>query len=376
MLHRADDMLSEPPLKRQRDEELPCGPKTAEESFGWAESSFNKLQQRGKELVGEDCAALVKSALRSGLCWRTDYSGLGSPEEALHDIFNAFSADATRLYCQRAGDMAPHCRHVLCNRSGPSKPECVHMNITDRFAKQLTEALESTRRAYVETFEKRVEAAKNQTQQQKKALADALGYEFVKKAKNTVLRNMSQEAVAQHAAKCAVHGGACPVFPSPPEAFQGYVCSAAGVNCYDFSTMGAGKRYLGESVVPFILWLCERLWSDEDFFVVECVEGFNDALLQCLLGDAFQVTCLRVCPSLFGLPITRRRKYMLCFLAWPQWAIRRPLKRCSNVRLSSVLTNSCVRQPVRLKLMLRALLSSVGCQRRAAAIVGGAATLQ
>ena len=52
---------------------------------------------------------------------------------------------------------------------------------------------------------------------------------------------------------------------------------------------------------------------------MECVTGFQDDVLAELLDGAFRMTCLRICPSDFGLPITRDRKYMLFLSAKLQW---------------------------------------------------------
>ena len=51
--------------------------------------------------------------------------------------------------------------------------------------------------------------------------------------------------------------------------------------------------------------------SKEDCFVVECVPGFCDALLADLLQESYDLVCLRICQSQFGIPVTRDRKYML-----------------------------------------------------------------
>ena len=105
----------------------------------------------------------------------------------------------------------------------------------------------------------------------------------------------------------------------PGPLLRGYLCSVAGVNCFDFSNMGAGKKFLGTSAMPFLLWAVERLFSCEDFFVVECIPPFHDVTLADMMKDAFTLHTLRVCPSILGLPITRDKKYMIFLskrLAW------------------------------------------------------------
>ena len=89
------------------------------------------------------------------------------------------------------------------------------------------------------------------------------------------------------------------------------MCSVAGVNCYDFSSMGACKQYLEKSGPAFVVWAAERWLADEDFFIAECVVGFDDEALADLMDGKFKMYTLRACPSLFGLPITRDCKYMV-----------------------------------------------------------------
>ena len=85
----------------------------------------------------------------------------------------------------------------------------------------------------------------------------------------------------------------------------------AGVNCYDWSSMGGQKRWLGQSALAFLAWARERLLAQEDAVLVECVMQFDHELLAELFDDLYELTVLRVSPSLFGLPVERQRKYMV-----------------------------------------------------------------
>ena len=135
MLRRdVDDVCeAQPPLKRRKDEEgtLPSGPKTIAEAMKWAESTESMLRQLGQGFFNRDYAARLRETLLSGVCLRTGYSGLGGPEEALHQIVFALRLPPDVVKCQRGGDILEQCRNALCHRVGASAPQCVHGDIMD-----------------------------------------------------------------------------------------------------------------------------------------------------------------------------------------------------------------------------------------------------
>ena len=149
------------------------------------------------------------------------------------------------------------------------------------------------------------------------------GVIFIRQSLQLIMDHFSSrrsQNVERRAAYCVNHVRACPLFPAMPSALQdGILCSAAGINCYDFSSMGISGRFLGESAFPFVIWLSERLVAKEHCFIVECVPGFDHELLASLVQEVYELVCLRICPSAFGLPISRDRKYMLLTSKRMQW---------------------------------------------------------
>ena len=83
--------------------------------------------------------------------------------------------------------------------------------------------------------------------------------------------------------------------------------------------MGSMQRWLGPTVEPFLIWAWERLNGNEDLVVVENVMLFDDMTLAKLMSPRFDVVCLKVCPTLLGLPIQRQRKYMLLVSKKLKW---------------------------------------------------------
>ena len=298
----------EPPLKKRKEANLVPGPNTHADVDRWASRSLDALQSTGLEEFGIDFAARLRNKLAAGLCMRTDYSGLGGPEEAFDQIFRALgSSEAFQFTCQRSGDILPYARDLLKSRLGLSRPACVHANILERFPEDLLVRLQGRRHQYL----KQASAAGD---------FEDLGRQFIQEAFHAVMDRMQMMDISQHKAPCVVHGCDCPIFPEPPEAFAGLVCSVAGISCFDFSSMGTAHRFLGESALPFVIWAAERRLADEDFFIAENVPAFDEAMLAQLMCGMYDMVCLRVCPTCFGLPIARDRKYMVFLSKRLVWA--------------------------------------------------------
>ena len=67
--------------------------------------------------------------------------------------------------------------------------------------------------------------------------------------------------------------------------FRDLCGNIAGLICFDWSSMGKMLRWLGPSSAPFWVWMRERAMAREDFTIAECVCGFDDKMLQSLLGE-------------------------------------------------------------------------------------------
>ncbi|CAE7778137.1 unnamed protein product [Symbiodinium sp. CCMP2592] len=333
-----DESFSSPVRrKRKADGELDgiSGPRSHAEADAWVDSTMKLLRDRGLREFGVDFADRLLQALQpgTGICMRSDYSGLGGPEEAWWQIAKALRLDHEVITCQRCSDIDAAAQYVLLHRSkasGCSRSCCVLGDIRERCSDGVLQALESLQTDFLAEAN-RICARGNSGEscESRDAVYKRLGKQFVKDAFGLLVQEMpvmpaTSSAPDQVQVPCLSHNRSCPAFPSPQQGFSGLLCSVAGIICYDFSPMGAGKRFLGNSAIPFLIWARERLCSQEDFFVVECVTNFDDETLAELLADSYQMHTLRACPSLFGLPVTRDRKYMV-FLA------RRSLVWCDAV---------------------------------------------
>ncbi|OLP89574.1 hypothetical protein AK812_SmicGene28969 [Symbiodinium microadriaticum] len=309
-----DETFAEPLLKKRRSY-LPDGPKTASEAHDWVSTCLTKLADRGRMLFNVNFCERLQKSLQVGLCLRTDYSGLGGPEEALCQLARGLRLDESVLMCQRACDKEQHCRRVLMHRASASRPSCVQTDILERIPKHMLEKIQSMHAEH-----SAVADDKSKNGMKKEDAIDEQGGMFIRRSLQVLMQAKGSRDISKRAGFCVVHNKTCPVSPPVPDDFQGLVCNVSGINCYDFSAMGISKRFLGCSAVPFVVWLSERLLSKEDFFVVECVCGFDDELLSELVRESFDMVCLEICPSMFGLPIARERKYMVFLAKHMCWA--------------------------------------------------------
>ena len=288
-------------------DDLLCGPKDASEAVHWASADVNALKINGDKHFGPlglNVTDALNSTLQSGVALTTDYSGLGGAEEALRHIVVA--AGHGKVVVQRAGDLLPEARCVLRHHSEPCAPKCVLGDIRHRLDDVTMTRLE-IRHANLKT------GAVQQLLKGKarKEVLEEYGREFMRQAADMVRPKDPAGLAETLVARCYVHQRDCRVLPSVPTDFHGIRGNVAGVNCYDWSTMGKMERWLGRGVFAFVVWLRERYAAGEHFIVVECVMNFDHEMLEELFDGEFKLSVLVISPTLFGDPVERRRKYMI-----------------------------------------------------------------
>ena len=293
------------------------GPGCQSESLRWPHALFESLEKQGRSFFGHDFSETARSCISQGLLLTTDYSGIGCPEESLKQLVEVSKTVAWNERqeqetgeiwgCQRAGDLLPYCRRVLLDHTHMFQPQCVHGNMLDRCPRRLLERLERLR----------VRAAMSlHTRKEMGLRVDAsytlrLGRETVRKAADFMFQGLSARQGLTLVAHCFRHGQSCRVIPPAPEGFAGLRLHIAGVNCYDWSSMGHTRRWLGESLLPFMQWCRERFLALEDIIIVECVCQFDSDLLAELFAAEYTLDCVQFSPTLFGEPVERQRKYMV-----------------------------------------------------------------
>ena len=281
----------------------------------WPWHDWHALCQQGLCFFGTDFTKLALTNLRGGLQLTTDYSGIGSPEEALTQMLGVASHMAASVnedfpephhFCSvRVGDIARHCRQILEAHVGFLKPRCVFGDILDRCPQEAQQQMS----AVLEDAAKKL--GKHAADKKAKRARLEVGRDAIREMASFMLDVSAAGDVREVTAHCDVHQGKCHVIHRPREGFEGLHVHIAGVNCYDWSSMGSKTGWLGESTPIFMQWVRERKLSLEDLVIVECVLHFDHEMLAELLQDEYDLKVVRVSPVLFGEPTERHRKYML-----------------------------------------------------------------
>ena len=85
----------------------------------------------------------------------------------------------------------------------------------------------------------------------------------------------------------------------------------AGFTCKDWSSRGCGMGCGGPSFLPFLTMIFELRAKRYKVAILECTKSQPDSLILYFLSDMYYIDSVVLCPSDFGWPVERRRK-------WPQ----------------------------------------------------------
>ena len=288
------------------------GPASAAEALAWCIAAWRMLRANG-ELIG--CSGMADNlwaALLGGIVICTEYSGMGGPEDALHQITRTgeqlYKHSSGVIACLRAGDLLPHCRFTLCHHVGRLAPRCVFGDIMLRCSAEDRMRLSRLAMACKHKLWSCLAAGMKRQQ----AIA-RWGKHFFEKASIFMFAPERLQALRRMTCTCHKHGRKCFVLPSKPIGFEGLKGIIAGVNCYDWSAMGDLNGWLGASAIIFLQFLSEVLAcvDDIDFLLLECTIGFEEKVGLAPLFAFFELVVLRISPTHLGFPANRPRKYML-----------------------------------------------------------------
>lgn len=312
------------PLDHQ---DCPAGPADYRESLAWAEEQVEGLQAydsaHDTDLVGN-----IERTLRRGIVMTTHYSGHGTPEHALREICRCHGVPAVRPYS--ACDVSPAAQRMLAAHTHASE------HIFDDIMDLLDDATKERLCAAHVTVKGKYDAAEQaqacpQTLEERQALVDKFGKEFVQRA-HKILKSATWSSHAW----CHQCNAYCKVVPDlhkdnatgikqvPPAVFKaGTSCKHAaaadkqvwievsGVICVGFSSMGLKLKWLDQSAVICMVWAHWVQRHAPDIVLIECVSGWEPEPVTSLFPSSQWGIIQKVfCPSDLGHPIRRRRLYM------------------------------------------------------------------
>ena len=157
-----------------------------------------------------------------------------------------------------------------------------------------------------------------------------------------LLRQTESSTVEVKKVPCALHPlhQECSSWKVSPGKISGHI---AGVQCQDWSGMGKHSGWSGRTCTSFLAWLLMRLERDEDYVIIENVCSFPVDEIEALLGSRFSMRVLMITPVMGGMPVNRRRMYML-LINKARWQWRKGLgddQSCQEA-YEALFTEPCV----------------------------------
>ena len=278
--------------------------------FDWPALFLDKLSD-------DQIAELVRKA-RNGICLVTDYSGLGSPETALHFLFQALGTRLgdpdmpQKLRLMRASDCDVHCRRILLGQpAGVGEPGacCVLGDMLDRCPSELVTECE----ALLQDCRGQAKEAIETDGLRPEEACRSWGRKFVDQAIQIMSKNSQTKnpwCYRHLQSQCACNSAV------PEEMLS---MAVAGVTCVDWSAIGLKGGWLGDSAIAFLAWARERHLYQERIILIECTPAIDVATIQEIFFE-YTMVVFDICPSMLGIPVHRRRAYMILLrssdLAW------------------------------------------------------------
>eukprot|EP00959_Pyramimonas_sp_CCMP1952_P364532 7633657-Pyramimonas_sp.AAC.2 len=102
---------------------------------------------------------------------------------------------------------------------------------------------------------------------------------------------------------CRVHKKRCKFSPGR--------LHACGSPCIDFSPLGLRRRADGKSAESFVSWATLMRRTKPTIMVHENSDHFNIEILESAFSDMYVISSTIICPSQFGWPIRRKRRWTL-----------------------------------------------------------------
>ncbi len=310
------------------------GPKSFEELFNFMPSQISTL-------TFPELARLL-GRLHCGVDLRSYYSGMDCPGQGLHAIVQylvhaplphglALSAQDQEHWLQRppirhlhACDLDPACRRLLCDwECEASRPAHVFGDICVRAGlvldearlaldharaqhKRLREELQEVS-ALPEEYARLAAERRAQIESQIATLSD----ETVKEITDMLRRPEVFPPSARD--YCYLHGQQCLLddLCETDRESKRIVGLVAGTPCTDHSARGSRSHFLGETFLPFAVFVMERRSRREAFMILECTPLFDPSIYVTLLGDLYLVWSFIWSPHLQGFPVRRPRRFSL-----------------------------------------------------------------
>ena len=286
-------------MRSHSDQSANVGPASIKESLAW----YGELLRRLPAVL----QVAVRASTSRKICIATWYSGWDPVAFCLSKVMEALGAPHVAISVVQAADLDPSCLDLL--QSHPSESQSQH--VFDDFSKSMpveSRNLLIARREQAEfDFGELVESG----------VAPEQAKVHVEEALYSDAAVLTKHCSLLRSGYCHRHGGECPTWLQSIEGDRraGHLCGAVfGSCCQDHSCMNQNHNHKVVSAYSFIPWvvLAHTLRClDLDFIVEECTPQ-SERLVEFLmrfLGSHWQTATWNLCPSHFGFPQTRLRRW-------------------------------------------------------------------
>ena len=247
--------------------------------------------------------------MQRGVTMTTHFSGMDCPAHAVHGIENAFKKMRPDLGHVPGVTMLSACerdkRALQCLRALHKSPDFqkhASQHVFQDIEAMVTEQALSQAKDVVSRHATTKPAGKAASHEK------AAAWDMVRE----VLEILLADDAFKPGCSCMVHQRTCGVFPGPSDGDEMFL-EMAGTPCVDFSRRGKRQQVWGETCLPLCIWMAWFLKSGVPLACHECTVEFPDWLLEKPLqhfgSRAWRVLTFKVCPSNFGWPARRARRY-------------------------------------------------------------------
>ena len=274
------------------------GPVTIADAF----DIFNRVLGDLRESDDGKSVRRLCCHLQGGIALHTEFSGIDVPGQVIHGmaqaLLSAGKISKVDVAYMSACDKSKGCRSILQCFPLTMKPTHIGADLLDKIPqevrKEILQIAEHARDLPVD-------------------MENLTGHYVISEIMKALDRCGRPSDLQQ---SCDVHGdqGPCKILQRPGGLDDRRLrLLIAGITCTDYSSAGARRGLLGDSLVPLLVFIWARREGIDDVVLIEEVPAFRKVIMPLLdqfLADIYQVESVFLCPSDIGWPMTRRR----CFL--------------------------------------------------------------
>ena len=245
---------------------------------------------------------------------RTQYSGMGCPEQALAMILQGLTALdpnlENKITTYSATEQMPLPRRVLLSHSpSPLRAKHIFGDVCNAVGEDVLAELHRVAAKYRSEAEVTVQSGdatkKRRLRKATSSPDGGNGERFLRDCWAVLDKTSLPPGHTQYCYRCSVD---C---PTRSDASCLLRIEIAGTTCVAFSMRGKQGQWMHESAIPCIIWMWQLRQRRPHIVVHECTPQFTESVFSTYLEDIYVAETNTFCPSDLGMPSRRKRKYSI-----------------------------------------------------------------